>query len=178
MDYVPDNETDKTIVLQFGTLQLWLDSGNYALAADQAHKIFGTYPNHLQAGEAIWLYYYALSRNNKADEILVDIDKAIADTRCESYKAKLMYIKWWSLRRKRDQVTRVAASEHELLKQYGDNPIVAPVLLSRVTDLLASQNYTTANELLTQLIEKFPSTKAAGQAKKMLVKLETFKKTK
>jgi len=175
MDYVPDKEPDMAVVLQFEVVQLWLDSSNYALAAGQARKIFETYPNHNSSGKAIWLYYYALSRNNNTDEILVDIDKALDDKRCEVYKAKLMYIKWWALRRKRNQTARVAALEYELLKQYGNNPMVAPILLSRATDLLASQNYNGAYESLSQLVEKFPSTKAAAQAKRMLVKLKDAK---
>lgn len=175
INYATDKEPDRAIALQFEVVQLWLDSKNYALAAGQAHKIFETYPNHGEAGKAIWLYYYALSRNNNTDEILVDIDKALNDKRCDAYKAKLMYIKWWALRRKRDQIARVAALEYELLKQYSNDPMVAPILLSRATDLLAGQNYTGAYESLTQLVEKFPSTKAATQAKRMLVKLKAVK---
>jgi len=175
INYVTDKEPDRAVALQFEVVQLWLDSKNYSLAAGEAHKIFETYPNHRESGKAIWLYYYALSRNNNTDEILVDIDRALDDKRCEVYKAKLMYIKWWALRRKRDQTARVAALEYELLKQYGNDPMVAPILLSRATDLLAGQNYAGAYESLTQLVEKFPSTKAATQAKRMLVKLKAVK---
>jgi outer membrane protein assembly factor BamD (BamD/ComL family) len=53
--------------------------------------------------------------------------------------------------------------------------MVAPILLSRATDSLASQNYNGAYESLTQLVEKFPSTNAAAQAKRMLDKLKTTK---
>ena len=176
ISYATDKEPDRAVALQFEVVQLWLDSKNYALAAGEAHKIFETYPDHREAGKAIWLYYYALSRNNNTDEILVDVDKALNDKRCEVYKAKLMYIKWWALRRKRDQTARVAALEYELLKQYSNDPMVAPILLSRATDLLAGQNYTGAYESLTQLVEKFPSTKAATQAKRMLVKLKAVNK--
>ena len=175
INYATDKKPDRAVALQFEVVQLWLDSRNYALAVGQAHKIFKTYPNHEEAGKAIWLYYYALSRNNNTDEILVDIDRALDDKRCEVYKAKLMYIKWWALRRKRDQTARVAALEYELLKQYGNDPMIAPILLSRATDLLAGQNYTGAYESLTQLVEKFPSTKAATQAKRMLAKLKAVK---
>jgi outer membrane protein assembly factor BamD (BamD/ComL family) len=170
-----DKEPDRVVDLQFKVVQLWLDTKNYALAAGEAHKIFETYPNHKESGKAIWLYYYALSRNNNTDEILVDIDKTLDDQRCEVYKAKLMYIKWWALRRNHDQNVRVTALEYELLKQYGNDPMVAPILLSRATDLLAGQNYTDAYESLTQLVEKFPSTTAATQAKRMLGKLKSVK---
>lgn len=175
MDYVPGKEPDETIALRFEIVQLWLDSQNYRLAAGQARQIFEAFPNHNESGKATWLYYYALSRSNDIHQILADIDKVLADKRCEAYKPKLMYIKWWTLRRKRDETARVAALEYELLKQYGNDPMVAPILLSRSTDLLARQDYNGAYELLTQLVEKFPSTKAAAQAKKMLAKLKETK---
>lgn len=173
--HAKDEAPEMAITLRFEVVQLWLDSRNYALAASEAQEIADIYPNHKDTGRAIWLHYYALSRANSIDEILADIDKAMDDKRCELYKPKLMYIKWWSLRRKRDQIARVAALEFELLKQYGDDPMVAPILLSRATDLLASQNYDVAFEALIELVEKFPSTKAAIQAKGMLSKLKAIK---
>ncbi len=162
------------MALQFEVVQLWLDSNNYSLAASQAHKISATNPNHEEAGKAIWLYYYALSRSNNISQILAGIDEVLNDRRCAAYKAKLMYIKWWSLRRTRDQIAGVAALEHELLRLYGNDPMVAPILLSRATDSLASQDYAGALEALTGLLQKFPSTNAAIQAKKMLVKLNAM----
>jgi len=173
MEYIPEKEKpDTTIALQFEIVQLWLDSGDHTLAAGEARRISDTFPSHEQAGKALWLYYYALSKSNNTERILSEIDNSLADKRCQGYKAKLMYMKWWALRRKRDQGAKVAALEYEFLKQYGDDPIAAPVLLSRSTDLLAQQNYTDARALLTGLVEKFPKTEAATQAKKMLSKLE------
>jgi len=175
IDCIEDKDPEMTVSLQFDIVQQWLDSHNYALAAGKARKIFESYPDDKRSSRAVWLYYYSLSRSNDTDGILGDIDKALDDKRCEAYKAKLTYIKWWALRRKRDQTARVAAVEYELLEQYGNDPMVAPILLSRATDLLASQNYNDAYELLTQLVEKFPSTKAATQAKRMLAKLNSLK---
>lgn len=178
IEHARDEGSAKIVPLEFETVQLWLDSGNYPLAASQAHRISHTYPDHKESGKAIWLYYYALSRGGNVNGILADIDTALEDKRCEPYKPKLMYIKWWALRRKRDQDAQVAVLEYELLKQYGNDPMIAPVLLSRVTDLLASQDYPGAYTLSTQLVDKFPSTKAAIQAKKMLAKLKAMRETK
>jgi hypothetical protein len=178
IEHARDQGAAEMVPLEFETVQLWLDSGNYTLAASQAHRISHTYPDHKDSGKAIWLYYYALSRAGNIKGILADIDTVLDDKRCEPYKPKLMYIKWWALRRKRDQDAQVAALEYELLKQYGDDPMVAPVLLSRVTDLLASQDYSGAYTLSTQLIDKFPSTRAATQAEKMLAKLKAMGETK
>ncbi|MHC4477678.1 MAG: tetratricopeptide repeat protein [Planctomycetota bacterium] len=168
MDYVSGNDPNTTVALEFELVQLWLDSGDCSLAAGQARKIFETYPNHRESGKAIWLYHFALLRSNNADQILAHVDKALKDRRCEAYKAKLMYTKWCALRRKRHETARVAALEYELLKQYGGDPLVAPVLLSRAIDQLARRDYNGAHESLTQLVEKFPSTKAATEAKRLL----------
>ena len=165
------DETVK-VNLRFEILQLWLDSQNYTLAAGQARKIFETYPDSEQACKAVWLYHYALSRANRTDEILAHVDEALADERCRWYEAKLMYTKWWALRRKRDQQAAIAALEYEFLNRYGNEPMVAPIMLSQATDMLAHQDYNGARGALSELMERFPSTKAAQQAKKMLDKLK------
>ena len=175
---VPDKNPDMVINLQFEIVQLWLDSKNNALAAGQASQISDAFPNHERAGKAIWLYYYALSRDNNAEEILANIDTAITDKRCESYKANLMYIKWWALRRQRNETAKTEALEYELLTQYGNNPMVAPIMLSRCMDLLAKQDYNGTYAQLNELLEKFPSTDAAVQAKKMSDKLKTAQNVK
>jgi len=172
---VADEQPDLAIDLQFDVIQVWLSSGNYLLAAGVAREIFTKYPDHSSAARAIWLYYYALSRNGNTDEILANIDKALADDRCRPYEPRLQYIKWWALRRQRNQSARVAALEYDLLKRFGDDPMIAPILLSRATDLLASQSYTDASEVLQQLVQKFPSTQAAVQARRMLERLKTTK---
>lgn len=175
LDYVPAEDVDSAAALQFDSIQLWLASEDFTLAAGQARRIYETFPNHKDFDKAIWLYYYALSRSNNTDAILVDIDTAIQNPRCQAYKAKLMYVKWWSLYRQKDKTVEVDAIEHQLLREYGNDPLVAPILLSRATDSLARQDYNGAYESLNQIIEKFPLTQAATQAKKMLGKLKTLK---
>jgi hypothetical protein len=177
IDCVTGDDRSLIADLQFEIVQLWLDSKNYSLAAGEARQIFESHAAPEQACKAMWLYHYALSRTNRVDDILLHIDRALADSRCEAYKPKLMYVKWWALRRKRDAAARVAALEYELIHQYGDEPMIAPVMLSQATDLLAHQDYDGAYYSLRQLVEKFPSTKAAEQARKMLEKLKTGRKT-
>ena len=167
-------KVDERIGLQFDILQIWLDSGNFTLASGEAKKITDIYPDHKKYSDASWLYYYALSRANNADTILTNIDTAISDPRCSGYKAKLMYIKWWAIRRQRNQEAQIAALEHKLLTEYKDSEMIAPIMLSRATDRLAEQDYAGALMLLEQLQEKFPSTAAAGQAKKISEKLKTM----
>jgi hypothetical protein len=145
---------------------------NYAVQERKWEISVETYPDIDNAGKAVWLYHYALSRANKIDEIMLHIDEALADGRCKPYKPRLMYIKWWALCRQRDNTAALAALEYELITQYGNNPMIAPILLSQATDLLARQDYNGAYESLAQLVQKFPSTKAAEQAKKMLDKLK------
>ncbi len=168
IEIADENDTDMSIKIQFELIQHWFDSRNYALAAGQAKQIHQNHPDHKDAGKAIWFYYYSLSRTNSVNEILVDIDQAMDDKRCKEYMAQLMYIKWWALRRSRDQKARVAAIEHELLKNYKDNPMVAPIMLSQATDLMAKTHYSDASVILNELVRKFPKTSAAIQAKKML----------
>jgi len=170
--YVSRDNTDMLVRLDFEIVEICLESGNFTLAANQARRIYESYPENEQAGRAIWLYYYALSRGNKTDAILSGIDDAISDHRCRPYKPRLMYVKWWALRRKRGNDAMIAAVEYELLKNYGNDPMVAPILLSRATDLLAQQDYSGARESLLRLVEKFPSTKAAAQAHRILERLK------
>ncbi|UCG48661.1 MAG: hypothetical protein JSU94_02580 [Phycisphaerales bacterium] len=170
-----NKKADLVVPLEFDMVQLWLDSDNYGLAAGEARKIYEDSPDHKDAGKAMWLYFYSLSRNNDTDVILKDIDEALKDKRCKIYEPKLLYIKWWALRRKRDSTASVAALEYELLKRYGNDPMVAPIMLSHATDQLASQDYAGAYDSLSQLVEKFPATKAAQQAKRMLAKLKTIR---
>ncbi len=178
MAYVPPDQPDTAVALRFDVVQVWLGAENYPLAAGQARSLFETYPNHPDTGTAIWLYYYALSRGNNTGEILAGIDDALADDRCKPYELKLMYIKWWALRCQRDQGARVAVLEYELLKRHGDDPMVAPILLSRAIDLLASRNYDGAYEILQQLTHKFPATPVAVQARRMLERLKATQERK
>lgn len=178
IDSIDEQEIDERIALQFDIVQIWLDSDNFTLTAGEAKSIADNFPDHKRSVNAIWLHFYALSRANNVETILANIDTAIADPRYSDYRAKLMYIKWWALRRQKDQAAQIAALEHQLITDYGDDVMVAPIILSRATDLLAGQDYAGAFALLDQIQEKFPSTVAAGQAKKMAEKLKTMQGTK
>ena len=173
MEFVEQGDVDMKIDLQFELVQLWMDSENYALAAAEAWKIVENFSEHEDWAKGVWLYYYGLGRSNNVDAILRRIDEVLDDKRCALYRGKLVYIKWWSLHRKRGAGAKVAAVEHELLTEYGDTAIAAPVLLWRATDHLARQEDEAAGQLLRELVEKFPATEAAEQAMKLLGELET-----
>lgn len=64
------------------------------------------------------------------------------------------------------------------MKRHGDDPLVAPILLSRAIDLLASQSYDGAYEVLQQLTHKFPTTQVAVQAQRMLERLKATRESK
>jgi tetratricopeptide (TPR) repeat protein len=168
LDCVPNGNADTVVALRFDLVRLWLDQENYSLAAGNAAEVFQTYPNHKDAPEAIWQYYHALSMAGSTDGILARVDEVIEDKRCKAYKGGLMWLKWCALRRKRDETVRMQALELKLLTEYANDPMVAPILLSRATDLIALEDIRGASEVLTQLIERFPSTKSAVQARKML----------
>jgi hypothetical protein len=178
IDLIDQEKTDERIALQFDIVQVWLDSDNFTLAAGEAKSITDNFGDHKRSGNAIWLHFYALSKANNVKTILANIDTAISDPRCFDYRVKLMYMKWWALRRQKDRAAQIAALEHQLITDYGDDVMVAPIMLSRATDLLAGQDYAGAFALLDQVQEKFPSTTAAGQAKKMAEKLKAMQGTK
>lgn len=167
-------DPNTTQSLLFEIAQLWWDSGNYALAAGQAREIFTSFPQGSDYGQAVQLYYYALSRNNNVEAILADIDTAIHDERCVAQRPKLMYIKWWALRRQRRQDVRIAALEHDILRDYSDHEMVAPIILTRATDMLARQDYAGAQQCLTELVDRFPESRAAQQANRILERLQTI----
>jgi len=175
IDIVPDNEVNQIMTLESELVQLRLNAGNYELAAGEAQKILEKYRNNTASEKFVWLYYYALSKSNNAAQILVNIDNILADRRYEAYKPGLMYIKWWALRSKKPESAEIEALAYELLRRYGDDPIVAPVLLAQATDLLEKRDFRGTIKLLNQLLEKFPSTEAAAQGRQILSELENVK---
>lgn len=166
-----DKKNIKFIDMSFEIIRIWLDSGKYSLAAGYAKDLSGDIRGNKRYPEAVWNYYYALSRTNNVEAILSSIDSALNDETCSKYHAKLAYIKWWSLRRSRADAEQIMALEKKLMEMYPDNPMLAPIYLSRATDLLARQNYKEAMILLDKIVKKYPGSKAAVQAKKILVKL-------
>jgi hypothetical protein len=93
------------------------------------------------------------------------------------FQSRAVYIKWRALIRKQSETTRIEVLEYQLLKEYGNDLIVAPVLLTQAIDLMAKQDYNKAYELLEQLSQKFPSTNAASKARELMVKLKAVKET-
>jgi TolA-binding protein len=172
IDLLSPGETDKIMSLRLQAAQLWLDSGKYNEAAVEARKASETYPESTLAGKAIWLHYYALSKTDDTSGLLGPIDGAISDMRCAEYRAKLMYMKWYALRRKLATGPAVVTLENELLSEYGSDPIVAPIMLFKANDLMARQDYENGCELFSSIVEKFPSSEAAAQAAKMMTKLK------
>ena len=170
IELIDEKNVDERIGLQFDIIQIWLDSANAALAAGEAKSIADSFPDHTRSGDAIWLHFYALSRAGNVESILANIDAAISNPSCSDYRAKLMYMKWWALRKQKDRGAAIAALEHQLITDYGDDVMVAPIMLSHATDLLAGQDYAGALATLNLVQEKFPSSKAAKQAEKMTQK--------
>ena len=82
------------------------------------------------------------------------------------------------MRNEWDQDARKTALEQEMLKKYRDDPVVVFVLLARAIDSIAHEEHNHVYESLTEVIENFPSTKAAEKAKRILARLEAEKSTK
>jgi len=173
-DGIRDSNPDTAVSLAFDIVQSWLDMERFTLTANQAKEIFEAYPNNTQAAKAVWLYYYALLKSKNTYQILAQIDNAIQDDRYKQYKAQLMYIKWGALRQEGNS-TAAAVLEYDLLKNHRDNPIIAPILLSCATELLGKGDFNAAYDSLRDLLEQFPHTSAAEQAKSVLQRLEEAK---
>lgn len=175
MEFIDQSQQHNLVDLHLEIVNIWLDAENYALAAAQAKYIVDNYPQQSSYGQSAWNYFYALSRANNAESILANIDSFIADPRCADRKSKLMYTKWWALRRQRNQDAQIAALEHQMIKEFGSDPMIAPILLSQATDLTSQQDYAGAVAVLKHVMDNFSSTKAANQAKEMLNKLNAIK---
>jgi len=166
------SEPERIVELNIQIIDIWQKSKNHALAAGHARQTYEKFPDHPKTAYIVWLYYYSLSRARQSDVILADIDSYIDNPICSQYRVKLMYIKWWAMRLARNDSPELAALEYQLLKDYSDNSIITPIVLSRATDMIASQNYNQAYILLNELIENFPGTKSADQAKKIVERLK------
>lgn len=166
------SEPDRVVELNIQIIDTWQKSKNHALAAGHARDTYEKFPDHPKTAYIIWLYYYSLSLARQSDVILADIDNHIDNPICSQYRAKLMYTKWWAMRLARNDSPGLQALEYQLLKDYSDSSIITPVMLSRATDMIAQQNYNQAYVLLNELMENFPDTKSADQAKKILERLK------
>ena len=169
------SEPDRIVELNIQIIDTWQKSKSHTLAAGHARQTYEKFPDHPKTAYIIWLYYYSLSRARQSDVILADIDNYIEDPICSQYRTKLMYIKWWAMRLAHNDSPELQALEYQLLKDYPDNSIITPVILSRATDMIARQNYNQAYILLNELIEDFPGTKSVDQAKKIVEKLKEKK---
>ena len=166
------SQPERIVELNIQIIDTWQKSGNYTLAAGHARQTYEKFPDQPETGDIIWLYYYSLSHDRQAEAILADIDNHIDSPVCSKYRVNLMYIKWWAMRLVRNESSQLQALEYQILKDYSDNSIIAPVMLSCATDMIARQDYKQAYILLNQLIEKFPDTKSTEQAKKIVDKLK------
>ena len=166
------SEPDRIVELNIQIIDTWQKSKKYTLAAGHARQSYEKFPDHPKTAYIIWLYYYSLSCDRQADAILADIDNHIDNPICSQYHVNLMYTKWWAMRLISNGSAQLEALEYQILKDYSDDSIITPVMLSRATDMIASQDYNQACILLNQLIEKFQDTKSADQAKKILEKLK------
>lgn len=175
IDAVQAEDVNQVMTLRLELMQKCLDIGNHALAAMQARKLLETAQNDEKYSEFMWLYIYSLAQDKNIDRILSDIDSVIADTRCETYKAQLLYTKWWALRHKPEESARTAAVEHKILHQYADHPLAAQIMLYHAENFLSKHDPDAAYQLLTDILSRFPSTNAAAKAERILT--ETKNKT-
>jgi tetratricopeptide (TPR) repeat protein len=144
--------------------------GEYGPAAQACERICAELPATRWYGRIMVAYLGYLARDGKIEQVIATTESVLQDARCQPYRAQILYLRWWALR-KSDRLEEASALAQQLLEQYADNPAVAPVLLERATDALARQKYDQCRELLTRLTREFPGTESARRAQDILTRL-------
>ena len=165
------NDEDREVELRLKIAENYGNCGDSSRAAKRCKQIAREFPQAELYGKVISSYFSYLAKEAKAEEILSEIDAALEKTQCENYRAQLLYLKWWALR-KMSQIETAKKVGQELIKDYGAKACIAPVLLAHATDALSNQDYKRCEDLLVRLTENFPETNSAQQAQKILSSLD------
>lgn len=145
--------------------------GDYAEAARSCGRILADLPETSLYGRVVATHLGYLAKEEMAGQVIANSESVLDDPRCRPYLAQILYLRWWALQKtnRPGEATRVA---QRLIDQHGGSACLAPVLLARATDALASQEYSECRELLTRLIEDFPGTESTKRAQDILTRLK------
>lgn len=164
------NDRAKIVELRLKIAENYGECGENARAVKECRQIAEAFPDNLLYGKVMSSYFAYLARQSKVQEILAEIDSALGSPQCQRYLPQLVYLKWWALRKTNQQILANKIGE-QLIKDYGSNLCIAPVLLAHATDALSNQRYDQCRKLLVQLTRNFPRTNSANQARKILSRL-------
>ncbi|MFC1677135.1 hypothetical protein ACFL3G_08755 [Planctomycetota bacterium] len=165
------NDETREVELRLKIAKNYGDCGDSTMAVEECKQIASEFPQAELYGKVISSYFSYLAKEAKAEKILSEIDAVLEKPQCENYRAQLLYLKWWALH-KRAQVDAAYKIGEKLIKDYGANACIAPILLAHATDALSNQDYKRCEDLLIRLTENFPETNSAQQAQKILSSLD------
>lgn len=164
------NDKDKIVELRLKIAESFSKCGDNVGATKECTQIVSDFPNSSLYGKVMSVYFAYLAKQSKPERIVQEIESALEMPQCQKYLLQLMYLKWHALRKTNRQTLANQIGE-QLIKHYGDNPYIAPVLLSHAIDALSNMHYDRCQELLRQLIRNFPQTNSAEQAQEILDRL-------
>ncbi len=153
--------------------QVWADAKNYAMAAGAAGQIIKDMSGAPASGRARYLRIRYLSQQGDSNAILLEVDDALADAACRPFEPDLMFFKWLALRRQ-NKPEQAAGLLKEFLRKYPDNPQAADMYYAAAVECLTSQRYDEARDVLRSLMDRFPGSPAAIQAKSLQARLRDF----
>ena len=163
-------DRDAIVELRLKVANGYARCGDYGMAAQACERIIEDSPDTSLYGRAKAMYIGYLAGEDETDRVIAETESVLQDSRCRSYLAQMLYLRWWALNKvkKYEEAAQIA---QQLTEQHGGHPCVAPVLLERATDALSRQEYGRCFELLTRLIGDFPATESAKRAAGILNRL-------
>lgn len=161
------SDEERIVEVRLKIAENFSNCGDSVTAATECKQVISDYPGSRFWGKAASSYFAYLSKQLKTEEILAEIDLFLENPKCKKYLSQLMYLKWWALRKTNRYVDAKEIGE-KLIRDYGHDRCVAPVLLVQAIDALSNQRYERCRELLIQLTTRFPLTDSAAQAQKIL----------
>jgi len=163
-------DKDKIVELRLKIAESFSKCGDNTGATKECTQIVSDFPNSSLYGKVMRDYFTYLAKQSKAERIIQEIDSALEMPQCQKYLPQLMYLKWRALRKTNRQTLANQIGE-QLIKYYGDNPCITPVLLAHAIEALSNMHYDRCQELLQRLMRNFPHTDSAKQAQEILDRL-------
>lgn len=163
----------KVVELRFRICDTWANSKNYALAAGEAGQIARDMPGTGAAGKAIYSRIKYFSEQGDSRSVLLEVDDALHNERCQPYEEELTYLKWVSLRKegKGEQASHVLKG---FLEAHPSSSCGAEMYYAVAVDCLAAQRYDESLQILQSLVEKYPTSPAVRQAQPLIDRLASF----
>jgi len=167
-------EDSRRSELLFKTCSVWADHDNFAAAAGEAATIAHELRDPQQVGKARCLRLVYLARQGDHKAVILEVDDALDDERCQPYAQDLLYIRWYALRKDGRQEQAHQAKE-QYLARYGESEYAGDMFYADAIDCISDGRNEEALTILRALSQKYPHSgiaRKAGDLMKSLEKLE------